>query len=120
MTKQGAALPPVDVPTLERWVRGQTRKCNELERLSLAVKVGVHLDRMSDELVGRFVEEARLGGASWSQIGERLGVTKQAAHQRHTLRRPLLNRLRPRRARGSSRAWERFGDRGQQVVAHAQ
>ncbi len=37
---------------------------------------------LGDALIGHFVERARLAGHTWSQVGERLGVTKQAAHQR--------------------------------------
>ena len=87
---------PIDVERMARWVRGRTRGCSELERLGLAVNVGTDLDRMRDQLVDLFVEEARRAGASWSQIGERLGVTKQAAHQRHGARPRLFDGRRRR------------------------
>jgi Clp amino terminal domain, pathogenicity island component len=41
-----------------------------------------HFDRIADHLVGHFVDQARRSGASWAEIGGRLGVTKQAAQQR--------------------------------------
>jgi hypothetical protein len=111
--------PPVDLDSLTRWVRGRTRRCTELDRLSLAVKVGVHLDRMSDELVGQFVEEARQAGVPWSQIGERLGVTKQAAQQRHVGRRGLFG---PRRSRPprSGGLFVAFTERARQSIEEAQ
>jgi hypothetical protein len=37
---------------------------------------------LGDQLVGHYVQAARAEGASWSQIGDALGVTKQAAQQR--------------------------------------
>jgi hypothetical protein len=37
---------------------------------------------VGDQLVDHYVQAARAEGASWSQIGEVLGVTKQAAQQR--------------------------------------
>ena len=37
---------------------------------------------MGDQLVDHYVAVARANGASWSQIGEALGVSKQAAQQR--------------------------------------
>lgn len=40
------------------------------------------LGEIGDLLVGHFVEQARQSGASWSQIGDAIGVTKQAAQQR--------------------------------------
>ncbi len=37
---------------------------------------------LGDQLVDHYVHAARAEGASWSQIGDALGVTKQAAQQR--------------------------------------
>lgn len=37
---------------------------------------------MADQLITYFVNEARDAGLSWTQIGERMGVTKQAARRR--------------------------------------
>lgn len=42
------------------------------------------LSDLGDQLVDYYVGKAREGGASWSEIGEAIGVTKQAAQQRHT------------------------------------
>src|SRR2546430_15169388 len=40
------------------------------------------LNDVGDQLVDHYVAQARAGGASWSQIGDALGVSKQAAQQR--------------------------------------
>ena len=53
-----------------------------LDRLSDAVLVAEHLGEVSDHLVGHFVDQARRSGASWSEIGRSMGVTKQAAQRR--------------------------------------
>src|SRR6478752_983645 len=36
----------------------------------------------ADHLIGHFVDQARRSGASWSEIGRSMGVTKQAAQKR--------------------------------------
>jgi Clp amino terminal domain, pathogenicity island component len=53
-----------------------------LDRLCAAVLVVEDARAQGDELLDRYVAEARQAGRSWSEIGEVLGVTKQAAHQR--------------------------------------
>lgn len=53
-----------------------------LQQLSEAVLVAEHLDAVADHLIGHFVDQARRSGASWSDIGRSMGVTKQAAQKR--------------------------------------
>jgi hypothetical protein len=53
-----------------------------LEQLSDAVLVGEHLSEVADHLIGHFVDQARRSGASWTDIGRSMGVTKQAAQKR--------------------------------------
>ncbi|MEO6145312.1 MAG: Clp protease N-terminal domain-containing protein, partial [Dermatophilaceae bacterium] len=53
-----------------------------LEQLSDAVLAADHLGDVADHLIGHFVDQARRSGASWSDIGKSMGVTKQAAQQR--------------------------------------
>jgi ATP-dependent Clp protease ATP-binding subunit ClpA len=55
-----------------------------LDRVEAAMAVGEELASGGDELIGRFVAEAREAGCSWTEIGERMGVSKQAARQRFT------------------------------------
>ena len=59
---------------------------NELDQLSSAVLVAQHLDDVGDHLIGHFVDQARRAGASWSEIGQSMGVTKQAAQKRFVAR----------------------------------
>src|SRR6186713_1808098 len=53
-----------------------------LERLGDAVAVGEHLGDVADHLIGHFVDQARRSGASWTDIGACMGVTKQAVQKR--------------------------------------
>ncbi|WP_219470906.1 Clp protease N-terminal domain-containing protein [Nonomuraea rhizosphaerae] len=53
-----------------------------LEQLSDAVTLGEHLGEVADHLIGHFVDRARHSGASWTEIGRSMGVTKQAAQKR--------------------------------------
>jgi hypothetical protein len=53
-----------------------------LERLTDAVIAADHLGDLADHLIGHFVDQARRSGASWTDIGRSMGVTKQAARKR--------------------------------------
>jgi len=63
-------------------VRSRHPDGDELERLGDAVAVGEHLGEVADHLIGHFVDQARRAGASWTEIGRHMGVTKQAAQKR--------------------------------------
>lgn len=53
-----------------------------LEQLTDAVITAEHLDEVADHLIGHFVDQARRSGASWTDIGKSMGVTRQAAQKR--------------------------------------
>ena len=53
-----------------------------LEQLSDAVVVAGHMSEVADHLIGHFVDQARRSGASWTEIGQSMGVTLQAAQKR--------------------------------------
>jgi hypothetical protein len=53
-----------------------------LEQLTDAVLAADHLGAVADHLIGHFVDQARRSGASWTDIGRSMGVTKQAAQKR--------------------------------------
>lgn len=73
----------VDIAVLPAAVR-QRAQDGPLERVEAALAIGAELTSGADELIGQFVGEARHAGRSWTEIGERLGVSKQAARQRFT------------------------------------
>jgi hypothetical protein len=53
-----------------------------LDQLTDAVLAANHLGDVADHLIGHFVDQARRSGASWTEIGRSMGVTKQAAQKR--------------------------------------
>ena len=53
-----------------------------LDQLADAVLAADHLGDVADHLIGHFVDQARRSGASWTEIGRSMGVTKQAARKR--------------------------------------
>ncbi|MHA6760979.1 Clp protease N-terminal domain-containing protein [Streptacidiphilus sp. PAMC 29251] len=56
----------------------------ELARISEARLRAQTLSDLGDQLLDHYVSKAKQGGASWSEIGDAIGVTRQAAQQRHT------------------------------------
>jgi D-serine deaminase-like pyridoxal phosphate-dependent protein len=54
-----------------------------LDRLSAALHAAERLTLVGDEVVDHFVQEARAQGASWSEIGQCMGVSKQAVQKRY-------------------------------------
>jgi hypothetical protein len=55
---------------------------SDLDRISEAQLRAHTLSDLGEQLVGHYVGEAKQAGASWSQIGDAIGVSKQAAQQR--------------------------------------
>jgi ATP-dependent Clp protease ATP-binding subunit ClpA len=73
---------PVSLDELIGYVKTMSPEGGPLDNLADAVSVGADLDETSDALIGHFVDRARRSGATWSQIGASMGVTKQAAQKR--------------------------------------
>lgn len=74
---------------LVAYVRDADPGADALELLESATAYAATLGQLGDAMVGSFVDGARAAGASWSQIGERLGVTRQGAQQRFVPREPV-------------------------------
>lgn len=55
-----------------------------LDRLDAAIGIAGTLSGQADTLIDYVVAHARAAGRSWTEIGARLGVTKQAARKRFT------------------------------------
>jgi ATP-dependent Clp protease ATP-binding subunit ClpA len=53
-----------------------------LDQLTDAMIAADALGDIADHLIGHFVDQARRSGASWTEIGKCMGVTKQAAQKR--------------------------------------
>src|SRR5690349_7238649 len=77
----------MDLPALMSEVRRRAGG-SPLDQIEAALAVSDELQSGADELVGYFVTQARQAGCSWTEIGERLGVSKQAARQRF-VRQPM-------------------------------
>ncbi|UXX96437.1 hypothetical protein N7U49_40295 [Streptomyces sp. AD2-2] len=56
---------------------------NELARISEARLRAQTLSDLGDQLIDHYVSQAKQAGASWTEIGDAIGVSKQAAQQRH-------------------------------------
>jgi ATP-dependent Clp protease ATP-binding subunit ClpA len=84
----------VNVGALMTAVRARSPD-SPLDRVEAAIAVGEELASGGDELIGRFVAEARSAGCSWTEIGARMGVSKQAARQRFAQPAAAATGLRP-------------------------
>src|SRR3712207_9099578 len=86
-----------------------------LEQLTEAVLVADHIGEVAEALIGHFVDQARRQGASWTEIGASMGVTKQAAQKRFVQRpAPAAAALDP------NAGFSRFTPRARNVVVAAQ
>jgi hypothetical protein len=86
-----------------------------LEQLTDAVLAAESLDEIADHLIGHFVDQARRSGASWTDIGKCMGVTKQAAQKRFVPKVPDLES-----ALDPNAGFGRFTPRARNVVVAAQ
>ncbi|MGW4401009.1 Clp protease N-terminal domain-containing protein [Amycolatopsis nivea] len=84
-----------------------------LAQLTDAVYVGQHLGDVADHLIGHFVDQARRSGASWTDIGASMGVSKQAAQKRFV---PKSDDP----SGGIQRMFGRYTDRARHVIVAAQ
>lgn len=75
---------PIDYPVrLDDLINAiKTVHTDALDQLADAVLAAEHLGELADHLIGHFVDQARRSGASWTEIGKSMGVTKQAAQKR--------------------------------------
>lgn len=86
-----------------------------LDQLSDAVLAADHLGDLADHLIGHFVDQARRSGASWTEIGRSMGVSKQAAQKRFVPKdSPDVVVLDP------AQGFSRFTPRARNVVTAAQ
>jgi hypothetical protein len=86
-----------------------------LDQLSDAVIAADHLGDVADHLIGHFVDQARRSGASWTDIGRSMGVSKQAAQKRFVPK----STAEPSDL-DASQGFSRFTERARNVVMAAQ
>ncbi|MCT7659585.1 Clp protease N-terminal domain-containing protein [Mycobacterium deserti] len=86
-----------------------------LDQLTDAVLAAEALGEIADHLIGHFVDQARRSGASWTDIGKCMGVTKQAAQKRFVPKSPMDSA-----ALDPEAGFSRFTPRARNVVVEAQ
>ncbi|NUP50722.1 MAG: ATP-dependent Clp protease ATP-binding subunit [Catenulispora sp.] len=79
---------PPTLPALISAIASRHPATDPIARLTEAVQTAATLTTLADHLIGHFVDAARAAGASWTQIGVGLGVSKQAVQQRFVPREP--------------------------------
>ncbi|WP_103532895.1 Clp protease N-terminal domain-containing protein [Streptomyces sp. SM11] len=112
MTQPLPATPSVRLDDLIEVIKKSNS--DALEQLSGAVIAADHLGDVADHLIGHFVDQARRSGASWTDIGRSMGVTRQAAQKRFV----------PKKGDGASdldpsQGFGRFTQRARNVVMAA-
>lgn len=83
-----------------------------LDQLSDAVIAADHLGDVADHLIGHFVDQARRSGASWTDIGASMGVSKQAAQKRFVAK--------PDADLDPSQGFSRYTQRARNVIVAAE
>jgi hypothetical protein len=110
---------PVQMPTtvrLDELIETiKTVHHEPLDQLTDAVLAADHLGDVADHLIGHFVDQARRSGASWTDIGRSMGVTKQAARKRFVPKGPAEPSL-----LDPNDGFGRFTQRARNVVMAAQ
>jgi ATP-dependent Clp protease ATP-binding subunit ClpA len=88
-----------------------------LDQLTDAVLAAETLGEVADHLIGHFVDQARKSGASWTEIGKCMGVTKQAAQKRFV---PKVPTAKEASALDPNAGFGQFTPRARNVVVVAQ
>jgi hypothetical protein len=105
---------PVPLDNLIAYVKSLLPDGGPLDNVADAFEVSARLDEQSDALIGYFVDQARKSGASWSQIGGAMGVSKQAAQKRF-----VPSKAADLMPAGGGEPFSRFTDRAARVLAAA-
>ncbi|QFU85599.1 Clp protease N-terminal domain-containing protein [Amycolatopsis sp. YIM 10] len=106
---------PVKLDELIESIKNQHPEADPLQHLSDAVLAADHLGEVADHLIGHFVDQARRSGASWTEIGRSMGVSKQAVQKRFV---PKENDGQP--LAELMQTFTRYTDRARQAVVGAQ
>jgi hypothetical protein len=101
-------------PSLEDLINAVVRESADdlpLTRLRTAAAMARSVSETTDAALGYFVDQARRAGHSWSEIGESLGVSKQAAQQRQSARAGIVM---------PPVTFERFTERARSVLTQSE
>ncbi|MFF8276572.1 Clp protease N-terminal domain-containing protein [Streptomyces lateritius] len=111
MTNPVGSTPPIRLDDLIEAIKKV--HTDALDQLSDAVIAADHLGDVADHLIGHFVDQARRSGASWTDIGRSMGVTRQAAQKRFVPKEPDAEKMDP------NAGFSRFTPRARSVVMAA-
>src|SRR5262245_17986607 len=75
-----------------------------LDQLATASATAQTVDELTDSMLSHFVDKCRHAGHSWAEIGNALGVSKQAVQKRFTAE------------RAEPAGWERFTPRARRLL----
>ncbi|UZJ32815.1 Clp protease N-terminal domain-containing protein [Streptomyces endophytica] len=112
MTNPGGPTHPVRLDDLIEAIK--KAHPDALDQLTDAVIAADHLGDIADHLIGHFVDQARRSGASWTDIGKSMGVTRQAAQKRFVPKTSGDSDLDP------SQGFSRYTQRARSVVVASQ
>lgn len=108
----GTPQPPKIDVTLDSLIRAITSvHSDEFQQLTDAMLAAEHLGEVADHLIGHFVDQARRSGASWTDIGQAMGVSKQAVQKRFVPRAQAMD---------PDEGFARFTPRARSAVVAAQ
>jgi hypothetical protein len=111
-----APIPPVRLDDLIGSIANAHQ--DPLDRVTGAVHLAEDLGEVADSLIGHFVDQARRAGASWSEIGRSMGMSKQAAQKRFVGR--GIGDQAHAAPLDSSQGFSRFNEQARAVVVAAQ
>jgi hypothetical protein len=109
--------------TLDELVAQTKIQVNSVEPLDLLAGAARRQQEFADlgeKLLDHFVQDARVAGCSWSQIGTALGVSKQAAQQRYSALRSFIGKVKGGLESLSGTMFKRFTPQVRQAVVLAQ
>lgn len=108
---------PLRLDDLISYIKEQHPDGDALQHLSDAVIVSERIGEIADHLIGHFVDQARRTGASWTEIGQSMGVTKQAAQKRFVIKETVIEG--PDASEPQPGSWSRFTDRAKVAIIRA-
>ncbi|KAA9152480.1 ATP-dependent Clp protease ATP-binding subunit [Amycolatopsis acidicola] len=103
---------PVRLDDLIESVKSRNPGADALQQLAGAMAVADEVGEVADHLIGHFVDQARRSGASWSEIGANMGVSKQAAQKRFVPKEFSFE--------DATAHFSRFTDRARRVLVHSE
>ncbi|HEV7831460.1 MAG TPA: Clp protease N-terminal domain-containing protein [Pseudonocardiaceae bacterium] len=106
--------PQIRLDDLINLIHGWHPDGDVLQHLTDATALADRLGEFADHLIGHFVDQARKAGATWTDIGQSMGVSKQAAQKR------FVPKSADTRGLLDAGAFGRFTERARHVIIASQ